>query len=275
MPSRATVDGCRRSWTPAPPRSPVATRAARPASTTSSPAGDAAGTTLGSRDRSSGSGTASRGRALRRGRRARPRRVGGVVSSVTRTQVVYPRSAAKPVQAAGMLRARAATCRTSCWRWSCRLPPGRAAARRGRSAGSSAASGSTSRRCRARRSCPATDAERPRGRACGGRRPPSTPTARASTPAMLATCVVNGWPTDDYLEPRPPAAAGAARPSSRTATGERVAHTGVDGCGAPIWACRWRRWPGRSGPLRHRAGRDTPAARGRPLTRCGAAPPSW
>ncbi|MEV7966576.1 asparaginase [Sphaerisporangium sp. NPDC088356] len=52
--------------------------------------------------------------------------------------------------------------------------------------------------------------------------------------AMLATCVVNGWPTADYLHPGHPLQR-AIRATAEDLTGERVAATGVDGCGAPLF----------------------------------------
>ena len=54
--------------------------------------------------------------------------------------------------------------------------------------------------------------------------------------AMLATCVANGWPLDDLPRPRPPAAAGSSRATVARLAGEPVAATGVDGCGAPVFA---------------------------------------
>lgn len=49
--------------------------------------------------------------------------------------------------------------------------------------------------------------------------------------AMLATCVVNGWSIDDYLDVEHP----LQQQISRTveALGARVEHVGIDGCGAP------------------------------------------
>ncbi len=52
---------------------------------------------------------------------------------------------------------------------------------------------------------------------------------------MLATCVANGWPVDEYLSP------GSALQRGVIATvedlaGERVAAVAVDGCGAPLLA---------------------------------------
>ena len=52
--------------------------------------------------------------------------------------------------------------------------------------------------------------------------------------AMLATCVANGWPTATYLEPTHPLQR-AIRATVEELTGERVAATGVDGCGAPLF----------------------------------------
>jgi L-asparaginase II len=52
---------------------------------------------------------------------------------------------------------------------------------------------------------------------------------------MLATCVINGWPLDSYLD--------GDHPLQRAITdvvvdlaGEAVGHIGVDGCGAPVHA---------------------------------------
>ncbi|WP_327087828.1 asparaginase [Nonomuraea sp. NBC_01738] len=52
--------------------------------------------------------------------------------------------------------------------------------------------------------------------------------------AMLATCVLNDWPLDTYLEPPHPLQR-AIRATVEELTGERVAASGVDGCGAPLF----------------------------------------
>lgn len=52
--------------------------------------------------------------------------------------------------------------------------------------------------------------------------------------AMLATCVVNGWSLEDYTHPGHPLQR-AVRATVEELTGERVAATGVDGCGAPLF----------------------------------------
>ena len=53
--------------------------------------------------------------------------------------------------------------------------------------------------------------------------------------AMLATCVANHWPTDSYLDPVHPLQL-AIRTAIEAITDERVAAIAVDGCGAPLFA---------------------------------------
>jgi L-asparaginase II len=53
--------------------------------------------------------------------------------------------------------------------------------------------------------------------------------------AMLATCVQNGWPTDTYLAPEHPLQQ-AIRHTIEELAGQQTAATGVDGCGAPLFA---------------------------------------
>jgi L-asparaginase II len=52
---------------------------------------------------------------------------------------------------------------------------------------------------------------------------------------MLAACVLNGWPTDDYREPDHPLQL-AIRAAFESLTGEPSSAVGVDGCGAPLFA---------------------------------------
>ncbi|HEX4817365.1 MAG TPA: asparaginase [Nonomuraea sp.] len=52
--------------------------------------------------------------------------------------------------------------------------------------------------------------------------------------AMLATCARNDWPLDTYREPTHPLQR-AIRETVEELTGERVAASGVDGCGAPLF----------------------------------------
>ena len=53
--------------------------------------------------------------------------------------------------------------------------------------------------------------------------------------AMLATCVTAGWPTETYRDPDHPLQREIKAALGRLA-GEDVAATGVDGCGAPLFA---------------------------------------
>ena len=53
--------------------------------------------------------------------------------------------------------------------------------------------------------------------------------------AMLATCVVNGWSTQDYCEAEHPLQV-ALRATVERLAAEPVAMVGVDGCGAPLFA---------------------------------------
>ena len=53
--------------------------------------------------------------------------------------------------------------------------------------------------------------------------------------AMLATCVVNEWPTKTYRDPAHPLQL-AIRSSIEDIAGEQVAAIAVDGCGAPLFA---------------------------------------
>jgi L-asparaginase II len=52
---------------------------------------------------------------------------------------------------------------------------------------------------------------------------------------MLRTCRANDWPSKGYLAPDHPLQVGL-RGTVEELAGERVAATGVDGCGAPLFA---------------------------------------
>jgi L-asparaginase II len=52
---------------------------------------------------------------------------------------------------------------------------------------------------------------------------------------MLATCVENGWPLEDYLDPEHPLQRATGETVADLA-GEPVVAVGVDGCGAPVHA---------------------------------------
>jgi len=52
--------------------------------------------------------------------------------------------------------------------------------------------------------------------------------------AMLAACVASGWPARTYLEPSHPLQQLVMR-TVEELSGESVAHTAIDGCGAPVY----------------------------------------
>ena len=67
----------------------------------------------------------------------------------------------------------------------------------------------------------------------GGEKAPILMNCSGKHAAMLATCVINGWPTEGYLAPDHPLQQ-AIRETFAEVTGEPVGHDAVDGCGAPL-----------------------------------------
>jgi L-asparaginase II len=57
--------------------------------------------------------------------------------------------------------------------------------------------------------------------------------------AFLAACVQNGWPLESYLDPSHPLQQ-LVRATVEEFTGEPIAHIGIDGCGAPLFAVTLR-----------------------------------
>lgn len=53
--------------------------------------------------------------------------------------------------------------------------------------------------------------------------------------AMAATCLVNGWPVDGYLDPAHPLQL-AVLETVEDLTSESVVHSSTDGCGTPVFA---------------------------------------
>jgi len=68
----------------------------------------------------------------------------------------------------------------------------------------------------------------------GGEKQRITMNCSGKHAAMLATCVVNHWPTTDYLAPDHPMQR-AARAAVERLSGEQIHHDAVDGCGAPLY----------------------------------------
>jgi L-asparaginase II len=54
--------------------------------------------------------------------------------------------------------------------------------------------------------------------------------------AMLATCMLNGWPLENYRDPDSPLQRSLAATFAEI-TGEPIGSVGVDGCGAPVFSC--------------------------------------
>lgn len=82
---------------------------------------------------------------------------------------------------------------------------------------------------------PVDDVERIGYIAAGGRPVPLAMNCSGKHAAMLATCVLNGWPLETYLD--------ADHPLQKTLydavadlAGEDIPAVGVDGCGAPLFA---------------------------------------
>jgi L-asparaginase II len=67
----------------------------------------------------------------------------------------------------------------------------------------------------------------------GGSKSPILMNCSGKHAAMLFTCVVNGWPTETYLDPEHPLQQ-ALLESFAEATGEPVTTVAIDGCGAPL-----------------------------------------
>jgi L-asparaginase II len=80
---------------------------------------------------------------------------------------------------------------------------------------------------------PLDDVERDALLRAGGAATPLHMNCSGKHAAMLATCVLNGWPTDTYLDATHPLQQAIAAAFSDL-TGEPVGHVAVDGCGAPL-----------------------------------------
>jgi L-asparaginase II len=82
---------------------------------------------------------------------------------------------------------------------------------------------------------PLSEREREAVLRAGGEPQPILMNCSGKHAGMLATCVANGWPLDTYLDPKHPVQVAIAAAVADLA-GEPIAATGVDGCGAPVFA---------------------------------------
>ncbi|MEU6084580.1 asparaginase [Streptomyces sp. NPDC047108] len=146
---------------------------------------------------------------------------------------VFPRSANKPMQAAGVLRAGAD------------LSGERLALATGSHSGERfhqdlvrtmlAEAGLTPAALRTPADLPIDPVESQAHLAAGGSADPVAMNCSGKHAAMLAACVAAGWPVHGYVDPEHPLQL-LVRETIEEASGEKVAHTGVDGCGAPLLA---------------------------------------
>jgi len=146
---------------------------------------------------------------------------------------VLPRSCNKPVQALGMLRA------------GLDLPPYLLALACASHSGEPfhvdgvrrilASAGLTEADLQTPPDYPLDDAAREQVIRDGGAKAPVLMNCSGKHAAMLATCVGNAWPTETYLEPDHPLQKALADTFAEL-TGEPIAATAVDGCGAPLFS---------------------------------------
>ncbi|MGW5327674.1 asparaginase [Streptomyces sp. NPDC004014] len=149
------------------------------------------------------------------------------------TSPVFPRSANKPMQAAGMLRA------------GLRLTGERLAVAAGSHSGESFhrdlvrtmldEHGLSPRDLRCPPALPLDQEEQERYLAAGARRDPVAMNCSGKHTAMLAASALREWPLESYLDPGHPLQR-LIRTAVEEAAGEQVAAVGTDGCGAPLMA---------------------------------------
>ncbi len=87
--------------------------------------------------------------------------------------------------------------------------------------------------------CPADWPSDPASRRAAGSPAAVTMGCSGKHAAFLLTCVANGWSTEDYLDPDHPLQQEIRR-TVEELTGETIAHSGIDGCGAPVHAVSLR-----------------------------------
>ncbi|MFC6236539.1 asparaginase [Longivirga aurantiaca] len=147
------------------------------------------------------------------------------------TSPVFPRSSNKPMQAAGLVElgyagrdARLAIAAASHWGEPHHLVTVREVL---------AAAGLDDSHLRTPADWPAGDAARDELVRAGGHAAPIFMNCSGKHAAMLATCVAQGWPLDDYRAADHPLQQHLAGTVARIA-GETPSDVGIDGCGAPV-----------------------------------------
>jgi L-asparaginase II len=149
------------------------------------------------------------------------------------TAPMFPRSASKPLQAAGMLRAglRLDGPLVALAAASHAGEPFHIAGVRGILAGAGLAEDDL--RCPP--GLPLDDQEQRRYLRAGGQADRIHMNCSGKHAAMLATCATAGWPVASYLQPGHPLQQ-RIRDTVESVSGETVSAVGVDGCGAPLFA---------------------------------------
>jgi L-asparaginase II len=147
---------------------------------------------------------------------------------------IFPRSANKPLQTVGMLRAGLRTADPADLALISGSHYGESFhVRRVRAVLRSAGLDAEALKCPA--DLPLSAPERNALLAAGGDPAPILMNCSGKHAGMLATCVANGWSLGDYLDAKHPLQVALAAAVADMA-GEPIGATGVDGCGAPVFA---------------------------------------
>ncbi|NJC69290.1 asparaginase [Planosporangium thailandense] len=154
------------------------------------------------------------------------------------TGPVFPRSSNKPMQAVGMLRAGLELADDADLALVCASHHGEPF-HVARARAMLAAAGIDEAQLRTPPDYPLSDSARDDIVRAGGGREPILMNCSGKHTGMLLTCAANGWPYDDYRSSGHPLQQRLAETVAELA-GEQIAATGVDGCGAPVFALSLR-----------------------------------
>jgi L-asparaginase II len=151
---------------------------------------------------------------------------------------LYPRSSNKPLQATGMLRAGLRLAEPADLAQVCASHQGEPLHIQ-RVRAILAAAGLTEADLRCPPDFPLAEAARLDVVRSGGGRARVFMNCSGKHAGMLATCVANGWPLEDYRDPAHPLQVTLAG-TVEDLSDESIAAVGVDGCGAPVFALSLR-----------------------------------
>jgi L-asparaginase II len=154
------------------------------------------------------------------------------------TAPIFPRSSNKPMQAVGMLRAGLELADPADLALACASHYGEPF-HVSRVRAVLAAAGIAEAELRTPPDLPLSEAARDEVIRAGGAKTPVYMNCSGKHAGMLRTCAANDWAYDDYRVPAHPLQVRLAG-SVEELAGERIAGTGVDGCGAPVFALSLR-----------------------------------